>query len=170
MKVMRSLPCPGYSVWNPCGIHGIHQEFHMESMEWMLAETPANFLFHGHHGFHMEWGWNGHGMIHSIWIPHGFHMECIWSPWNKFNSMIIPLECRRNHLIWLPKIVASWRIEHQTPREITWCIHSTLFPYTTLFRSGIGEVFTLSRLFCMESMEWMLAETPANFLFHGHHG
>ena len=29
----RSLPCPGYSVWNPCGIHGIHQEFHMESME-----------------------------------------------------------------------------------------------------------------------------------------
>ena len=30
---LRSLPCPGYSVWNPCGIHGIHQEFHMESME-----------------------------------------------------------------------------------------------------------------------------------------
>ena len=29
----RSLPSPGYSVWNPCGIHGIHQEFHMESME-----------------------------------------------------------------------------------------------------------------------------------------
>ena len=29
---VRSLPCPGYSVWNPCGIHGIHQEFHMESI------------------------------------------------------------------------------------------------------------------------------------------
>ena len=28
--------------------------FHMESMEGMLAETPANFLFYGHHGFHME--------------------------------------------------------------------------------------------------------------------
>ena len=28
--------------------------FHMESMEWMLAETPANFLFHGHHGLHVE--------------------------------------------------------------------------------------------------------------------
>ena len=32
--------------------------FCMESMEWMLAESPANFLFHGHHGFHVEWGWN----------------------------------------------------------------------------------------------------------------
>ena len=29
---VRSLPSPGYSVWNPYGIHGIHQEFHMESM------------------------------------------------------------------------------------------------------------------------------------------
>ena len=27
---------------------------HMESMESMLAETPANFLFHGHLGFHVE--------------------------------------------------------------------------------------------------------------------
>ena len=54
----RSLPSPGYSIWNPCGIHGIHQEFHMDSMEWMLAESPANFSFHGHHGFHVEWGWN----------------------------------------------------------------------------------------------------------------
>ena len=32
--------------------------FCMESMEWMLAESPANFLFHGHHRFHVEWGWN----------------------------------------------------------------------------------------------------------------
>ena len=32
-KRLRSLPSPGYSVWNPCGIHGIHHEFHMESME-----------------------------------------------------------------------------------------------------------------------------------------
>ena len=86
---LRSLPCPGYSVWNPYGIHGIHQEFHMESMEWMLAETPANFLFHGHHGFQMEWGWNGHGKINSIWIPHGFHWIPYgmlayppWIPWN----------------------------------------------------------------------------------------
>ena len=36
------------------GILGIHQEFHMEFMELMLAETPANFLFQGHHGFHVE--------------------------------------------------------------------------------------------------------------------
>ena len=34
----------------------------------------------------------------------------------------------------------------------------------------LHEVFTLPGLFCMESMEQMLAETPANFLFHGHHG
>ena len=72
-------------------------------MEWMLAETPANFLFHGHHGFHVELGWNGHGMINSTWIPHEFHMDSmeqsIWIPWNKFNSMVIPLECQRNILI-----------------------------------------------------------------------
>ena len=24
----RSLPCPGYSVWNPCGIHRIYRKFH----------------------------------------------------------------------------------------------------------------------------------------------
>ena len=65
------------SIWNPYGIHGIHQEFHMESMEWMLAETPANFFFHGQHGIHVEWWWNGHGMINSIWNSHGFH----WIPY-----------------------------------------------------------------------------------------
>ena len=30
---LRSLPSLGYSVKNPCGIHAIHHEFHMESME-----------------------------------------------------------------------------------------------------------------------------------------
>ena len=57
-------------------------------------------------------------IMDSRWIPLDFiwnasistldSMEqSIWSPWNKFNSMIILLESRRNHLIWLPKIVAS---------------------------------------------------------------
>ena len=81
-KTWRSLPSPGYSVWNPYGIHGIHQKFHMESMEWMLAETPANFFFHGQHGIHVEWWWNGHGMINSIWNSHGFH----WIPYGMQTS------------------------------------------------------------------------------------
>jgi len=40
---------------------------HMESMESMLAEASANLLFHGHHGFHMEWGHihlGFHGQVH----------------------------------------------------------------------------------------------------------
>ena len=48
----------------------------MESMESIMAESSANLLFHGHHGFHMEGSWNGHGMVNSIWIPWPkFHME-----------------------------------------------------------------------------------------------
>ena len=50
-------------------------EIHVESMEWMLAGTTANSLFHGHHGLHVEWSWNGHGMVHSIWNPSLFHMD-----------------------------------------------------------------------------------------------
>ena len=38
----------------------------------MLAEAQAIFLFHKHHGFHMEWLWNGHGMINSMEIPFEF--------------------------------------------------------------------------------------------------
>ena len=70
------------SMWNPwnpspipCGIHGIHHQFHVESMEWMLAGTTANSLFHGHHGFHVEWSWNAHGMVNSIWNPLLFHLD-----------------------------------------------------------------------------------------------
>jgi len=44
-----------YLAWvNPYGIHGIHQVFHVETMESLLAEASANLLFHGHHGFHVE--------------------------------------------------------------------------------------------------------------------
>ena len=42
-----------YLAWvNPYGIH-------VESMESIMAESSANLLFHGHHGFHMEGSWNG---------------------------------------------------------------------------------------------------------------
>ena len=72
----------------------------------------------------------GHGMINSTWILHVFHMDStgfhgmvhtdsmepsIWIPCNKFNSMVIPLECQRNNLIWSPKIVTPSGIEHQAP-------------------------------------------------------
>src|SRR6266568_4624243 len=58
---MDSMSIP----WNP---HGM-----------TLAEAPAIFSFHNHYGIHMEWTWNGHGMIHSIWIPSPFHMDSIWT-------------------------------------------------------------------------------------------
>jgi hypothetical protein len=54
----------------------------MESMESMLAEASASFLFHRHHGFHMEWG-----HIHS-----GFHGI---NP----NSMEILLEFQGNMVV-----------------------------------------------------------------------
>ena len=60
---MESMEWGMDSMWNPPGIHGIHVEFHVESMESMLAETTANSWFHGHHGFHME----------CRYIHHGFH-------------------------------------------------------------------------------------------------
>jgi hypothetical protein len=41
----------------------------------MLAEPPASFLFHRSHGFHVEWSWNSHGMINSIWNPTPFPMD-----------------------------------------------------------------------------------------------
>ena len=47
-------------------LYGIH----MESMD----STPP------FHGFHMEWSWNGHGMINSIWNLGPFHMEWWWIP------------------------------------------------------------------------------------------
>ena len=52
---------------------------HLESMESMLAETTANSLFHGHHGFHVEWSWNGQFHMESITIPWN---RSIWIPWN----------------------------------------------------------------------------------------
>ena len=110
----------------PCGIHRIHQEFHMESMKWMLAETPANFLFHGHHGFHVG-GWNGH-KIHSTSIP-----------WNKFKSLVILLESKRNNLTWLPKTVATLRIKHWAAWGIMWCIDRALLP---LYYAGIERYET----------------------------
>ena len=50
------LPAPQsrglYLPWViPCGIH---LEFHVESMESTLAGASAVFLFHSHHGFHVE--------------------------------------------------------------------------------------------------------------------
>ena len=139
----RSLPCPGYSIWNPCGIHGIHQEFHMESMEWMLAETPANFLFHGHHGFHMEWGWNGHGLINSIWIPHGFHRIPYgmlayppWIPWNSpygFHGNSAGIPEKQPYLItknsdniknWTPASTEYHMIDQMSTPSTALCDHS----------------------------------------------
>ena len=32
-------------------------------------------LFHGHHGFHVEWSWHGQFHMESMAIPPGFHME-----------------------------------------------------------------------------------------------
>ena len=127
------------SMWNPWNPSGIPYGIHGMNVGW----DPSQFLIPWTswipHGMRMEWSWNDPFHMDSTWIPLDSiwnasistldSMEkSIWSPWNKFNSMIIPLESRRNHLIWLPKIVASWRIEHWTPWEITWCIHWTLFP------------------------------------------
>ena len=55
----------------------IHLDFHLECMESMLAETTANSLFHGHHGFPVEWSWNGHGMVNSIWNVGISTMDCM---------------------------------------------------------------------------------------------
>ena len=64
----RSLPSPGWSIWNPCGIHGInvgwdHSQFVVPWTSWI----PCGMI--------MEWSWNGHGMVNSIWNPLLFHLD-----------------------------------------------------------------------------------------------
>jgi len=91
---------------------------HVESMESIMAESSANLLFHGHHGFHMEGSWNGHGMVNSIWIPlipYGIWAYPPWIPWNKsrwipWNSTEIPYGKHQ-----LSEIASAWRIEPSTP-------------------------------------------------------
>ena len=103
------------SMWNPWNPSRISYGIHGMNVGW----DPSQFLIPWTswipHRMRMEWSWNDPFRMDSRWIPLDSMEQSIWSPWNKFNSMIIPLESRRNHLIWLPKIVASWRIEHQTP-------------------------------------------------------
>jgi hypothetical protein len=60
---------------NPYGIHGFHPPIPWIPYGMVLGEVPAIFWVHGHLGFHMEWSWNGHGMINSIWNVGLFHME-----------------------------------------------------------------------------------------------
>src|SRR6266702_2939400 len=72
---MESMCIP----WNPYGM--------------TLAEAPAIFSFHNHYGIHMEWTWNGHGMIHSIWIPSPFHMDSIWTGSYGFHVHSIWITC-----------------------------------------------------------------------------
>ena len=80
--------------------------FSLESMEPMLAETPASLLFHRHHGFHMESNTIPNG-IH--WIPCGMEGYPPWIPWNSHmdymeqipNSMEIVLGFQGNNSILL---------------------------------------------------------------------
>ena len=65
---------------NPYGIHVESMESISNSM-WNLwnqcwLETTANLLFHGHHGFNVEWSWNGQFHMEAIAISPGFH----WIP------------------------------------------------------------------------------------------
>ena len=67
---VRSLPSPGYSIWNPwneCWLRAQPISYSMDIMDSM---------------------WSGHGMINSTWIPHGFHMD----------STGFHMECRHIHL------------------------------------------------------------------------
>ncbi|KAF8816660.1 hypothetical protein BYT27DRAFT_7076875, partial [Phlegmacium glaucopus] len=61
--------------------------------------APAIFSFHKHHGFHMEWPWNGHVPYgvhhHSMWIPYGFHMIKVYLFHRE--SIIIPHGLRYIH-------------------------------------------------------------------------
>ena len=95
--------------WNPsgipCGVHGIN-------IGWGLS----CFLIPSHHGFHVEWWCNGHGMMNSMWesntIPSGFHwipygMQAYppWPPWNNppvlHHAPLIPAgEWHRNPQEW----------------------------------------------------------------------
>jgi hypothetical protein len=73
----RSLHSPGYSIWNPYGIHGFHPPFHGFHMDYFLAGSPAIFPFHSGYGIHMECPWNDafhmDSMDQSMWNPYGIH-------------------------------------------------------------------------------------------------
>ena len=58
----------------------------------------------------MDSMWNEDGMVNSTWVPldsiwnadistMDSMEQSIWIPWNKFNSIVILLECQRNNLI-----------------------------------------------------------------------
>jgi len=89
-------------------------------MEWMLAEAPANFLFHRHHGFHVEWSLND--QFHMEWghIHLGFHGKSRWIPWN--NSIWIPLKFHmENTMIFVVK--NSVKYENWTLNSTTHHVH-----------------------------------------------
>ena len=89
------------SMWNPWNKSRIPYGIHGMNVGW----DPSQFL--------IPWtSWILCGMRMECSIPHGFHMGSTWIPWNKFNSMVILLECQRSNLIWSPKIVAPSGIEH----------------------------------------------------------
>jgi len=132
-----------------------------------MAESSANLLFHGHHGFHMEGSWNGHGMVNSIWIPlipYGIWAYPPWIPWNKsrwipWNSAEIPYGKHQ-----LSKIASAWRIEPLTPRHVTCVNEQTILQ---LHHVTIKRQLTDLNRFCCPLV--MPKCQPLFFLNHHHH-
>ncbi len=64
------------SLWNPCGIHGIHKDFCIHSP---LIPHGVSWSFHGVSwipcGFHMGWMYPWEGELMISWGFHGFHMD-----------------------------------------------------------------------------------------------
>ena len=108
---------PPHSIWNPCGIHVIPDEFHSFHMKYVLGETPPILVifFHaystwngqippGIHGIHMDYP-HGFQMEYSTsipWIPSGFQVDSMDSTWNNgigVDSRWIPHNKAWNNLV-----------------------------------------------------------------------
>ena len=115
-QLVRSLPSPGYSIWNPWN-------------ECWLKHKPFFYSINI-----MESIWNGYEIVMEWSIPCGIQYHSIWNggistlnsneqprwiPWNKSSSMEIQLEFPENYSILL-KIVVTSRIEHTALEDITW--------------------------------------------------
>ena len=100
----RSLPSPGYSIWNPWNEYWLRPQpisSSMDIMDSMWNEDGMVVEWSVPHGFHMGSTWISLDSIWNAGISTMDSMEqSIWIPWNKLHSIVILLECQRNNLIW----------------------------------------------------------------------
>ena len=85
----RSLPSPGYSIWNPWN-------------EYWLGPQPVSYSMDI-----MDSMWNDHGMVMEWLIPHGIQPYSTWIPLDSIWNLCISTLDSMDKSIWIP-----WKIPY----------------------------------------------------------